>query len=737
MAEYTRLQNSFAAGYVDPTLHGLTNSNLYNQGLMECHNYIPSSLGYLYRRPGTKYIGRSSSYVSPGRRNVRLCALKTNNGPMVVCFYEGSIDIWREGVETGYTIENGAQTDSGVSSVPWKGEELAEMDIYEYEGSLYIVHRNHRPHVIEHIKESYWNIYAENGDEATYTATVAGAVDMPLEDIRFSTGFNCLPVDFKLNMFTYKGDFPSCQTFKGGRWFLSGTDDNPATIYGSKAPDALGNYRFDDFRIGEYYLLVVNSRYVKTTIYTSTESEGSIVSVEYDSSSNQNVQPLVFVSPEDFIDYDVPADTSYDVVKRYTATGQETTSETETKRKTVTTVATTYAVKANVNPDDGIELTETDMYGSSVNWMLTQQRVIAGTDRSIWMDRGEAATPATFDMVQTLASTVAPVHPVQYGSMIIFVPGNRRGVRGFYYDDNAGGYSVVDISASARTLFKADVKEMAMCEGQETILWLLLTDGSLLSCTLGSAYGWASHNIGGDGFVESIVAYHDDDGSSSLFLAVNRRSGTRQWDTVEKLDLEDLVQTKVFTLMDCQHDVPASLLFDGTIEKTGLSEMFHGIIDEDTAPYVLHNGWAYPTTFEDESVVYAPGISSTEQGAPDVKIGYGYRSRAMMLWQELPAQSAQSSLGMKRKATSMLLQIYRSGNPFGGYWTNQSEKLEQLPRLVKGNAAPTYNPDLFSGLVRIHVPSNTDEMVHAVVQADEPLPMTVLAIETKYVLQEV
>ena len=56
MAEYNRLQNSFITGYLDPLLYGLFTTDAYNTGLKECLNYIPSSRGYLYRRPGTKFL---------------------------------------------------------------------------------------------------------------------------------------------------------------------------------------------------------------------------------------------------------------------------------------------------------------------------------------------------------------------------------------------------------------------------------------------------------------------------------------------------------------------------------------------------------------------------------------------------------------------------------------------------------------------------------------------------------
>lgn len=745
MPEYTRLQNSFIAGYVDPTLHGLTNTETYAQGLRECTNFIPSSLGYLYRRPGTSFTGWSWTTQGDDAKPMRLNVIKTPTGPMLVVIHDHTIDFLKEGAVAAFSLTDGDVVRTGVLdtieiSVPWDDADLKDLDIYEFQGSLYIIHPDYPPHVVNNAAGALFTFEWEELRPASYAVTQAEATRTQVGDVWLKTGFTCLPVAFEDGRFSRPRHYPSCQTFKGGRWYLSGTREKPSTVYASKAMDARGAYRFSDFRLGEYYLLAVTSRYVKTTVYEQNEAEGTIADVQYESLSETEIKDRETLKDvTDLLDYEVPEGTSSDETKRYAAvhedySGVQTTEDLgQTKVKVVTTTATTYSLKSDVEPDDGLELTESDMYGSKIMWLLTQQRVIAGTQRSIWMDTGEAATPSTFDMVQTLASTVAPVHPVQYGSLVIYVPGDRRSVRGFYYDDNAGGYRVQDISMSARTLFTSDVEELALCEGIETILWVRLKDGTLLSCTMGAATGWARHTLGGSGRVLSVVPYHDDDGSSRIYLSVARTQGGRTRTTIERLDLQDLVQTKVFRLMDCERSA-RNIQNDGTVSMTGLSGLYDGFTEG--IGWVLHDGWAYPLQ-EDGS--YAPGIvTSGDSGStPDVRTGYSYTSRCSMLWQELPTNSSQTSLGMKRRASSMLLQVYRSGNPYGGYWTPQRERLEQLQRLVRGNQIQTEKPELYTGLVKIPVPSNTDEMVHAVVQADEPLPMTILAIETRYNIQEV
>lgn len=56
--------------------------------------------------------------------------------------------------------------------------------------------------------------------------------------------------------------------------------------------------------------------------------------------------------------------------------------------------------------------------------------------------------------------------------------------------------------------------------------------------------------------------------------------------------------------------------------------------------------------------------------------------------------------------------------------------------MVQLTAEPSY-ADYYTGIVKLSVPSNTNEQVNAVIECSYPLPMTIQAIEKRYKLQEV
>lgn len=736
MAEYTRIQNNFASGYVDPTLHGLIASDTYGSGLKRCLNFLPSSLGYLYRRPGTRFLGVNLDGVS----TCRIHAVKSDLDLVVAVISYHKIDFYmmddRGTVKDLFHIEHGQVFDefrNGVNFIPWSDSALPDLDIYEFEGSLYIVHEDYPPCVVRTVNRGTSEVMVDETEPVE-----AASYDAPetqqeyfLSQVRGPAGLYCEKVKFKdggLETFDKPYHYPSCQTFKGGRWYLSGLKEKPATIYASKAPDVNGDYRFDDFGVGAFYLVHLKATMTKVTTYETNELAGNIENVVYRSTDNTTDEDSRIAV--NGLDVEVPEPSSTTVYKRYNSSNELISEMSEdmafdetkfnTKTLEVITTADTWTLKSDMQLDDALELNESDMYGSRVNWLLTQQRVIAGTSRSIWMDNGSPATPADFDMVKTLATTTSHIKPVMLSSMIIFVPSDRKGVKAFYYDNDAGGYQLIDISASARSLFReSTVMEIAMVEGRENILWVLLSNGRLLSCTMGASYGWAEHEIGGGGNVLSIFPYLSDSGMSSLFMVVRRGQKTG----VERMVLEDLVNTNVFTLCDCAVDIDAE---GGEVDFSSVNAYSEG--DE---LQIVAGGWPrLPFQFQKTQMDIGPGSTA------GIYVGYPYRSECTMLWQELPTNASQSSLSFFRKATSMALLVYRSAGAECGWYAGGRKHLDPFQRLAKSNAVePTY-ADYFTGIVKLSVPSNTSEQVNATVECNQPLPMTVQAIETRYIIQE-
>lgn len=738
MAEYNRLQNSFITGYLDPLLHGLFNTEAYSTGLKECLNFIPSDRGYLYRRPGTRFV---DFQIPETAKKNRIFTINSADGPLVFIISEGRIDFFSSNTQRSLTIENGGQYLSTPHEkrhdIPWKEEDLVDLNIYEFEGALYIVHPSYPPHIVKVLGQGSFSFTYETVGQSDAVIPEDPAVSyVSISECYVANAFYCEKIKFNENgieTFDRIGHYPSCQTFKGGRWYLSGCSSSPATIYASRSPDIInGDYRFFDFSVGDYSLHHLKVSMSKTTIFTTNEEEFDIESVSYSSETTTDEEIKV-----DGIKTEIPENVSTTTYSRFKAndesagtwTGEDGATSADkqlTKKLVVTTTSDTWTLKSNLQNDDAIELTETDMYGSSVNWLITQQRVIAGTSRSIWMDDGSAATPTSFDLVKTLGVSTSKIQPQMYSSMIIFVPADLKSVKAFYYDNDSDGYKLIDMSATARSLFRnTKIKDIALVDGVETILWVLLENGKLLSCTLSSTFGWAEHELGGEGRVESLSAFHRSDDIGEVFLAVERKGRV----TVERLVLEDIVNTNVFTLCDCM--VPLTLGDNDTVDLQNISQNAKPYLKDDIVQ-VVAGGWAREPFEFDENITYlGPGHKA------GLYMGYPYTSYCEMLWQELPVEAGQTSLSFKRKAISMALLVYRSAGAECGWISGIKEHLDPFQRLAKTNEIEPDYASYYSGIVKLSVPSLSSDTVNAVVKCSYPLPLTIQAIETRFALQEV
>lgn len=226
--QYRTIQSSFIAGLLSPLQEGAVGSSAYAQGLSIAENVFYGTTG-IYRRYGTKYGAAAKSADSVLFRYWK----DEDEIYMLECWDKGARLIDRDGKPASVEI-----------STPYSASELRSLSVACNLGSVYIVHRNHKPAMIT----------------VTEPETEGGLLQLELEDVAFVASV-AKPSDENLKngdiwttakTFDTAGDYPSEQIFFGGRWFLMGTDNEPLTIWYSRTMDAVsGDYRFNDFTIKE------------------------------------------------------------------------------------------------------------------------------------------------------------------------------------------------------------------------------------------------------------------------------------------------------------------------------------------------------------------------------------------------------------------------------------------------------------------------------------------------------
>lgn len=720
MAEKYTIQTSFAGGYLDPVLQGTGLTTQYKISCKKLVNFLPDSRGYLFRRPGTRYGGLQFASSS-----CRMRTLRASDGLLVVIFVDKAVYLYSNRYSIYFSLES-----------PYGAEDLNGLNMAEINHSLYILHKDYRPYVLEAVGTDSTTGDVQFQRKANYDALgVETAKELSEEEMIVFGQWQLKPVEFVGDVdFVSDAFHPTVQCFKQGRWFLSGSLAKPTTIYASRSPDYsvdAGNitehdtkqFRFNDFTLKEESLTRVYQYLKKTTTYESAGSE-LITKVEYDDSASRT----------DVLPYDpteaIPEDEQESSTVMYDADGEPTTLETERVRTEVVTSATTYRVTTTVLDSHAIELIESDLFGSRINFLYPQTRLLVGTLKEVRIDSGDIITPATFDTFPTISGSTSGVQPVSWRNFTFYTTSDRRRVMAAYYDDTAGGYLAVDVSQTATSLFSSPIREMAVMEGILEVLWILLEDGSLLSCTLsGNSFGWAEHVLGGNAEIVSMSIYHDDDDTDQLYLITDHGHADENNVPIlylEVLEIEDLTHQENFHLLDAYVDLSLP-------ESASVIDLTHNryeFLEGDTLQYSVNHWASQPFEFDGMTVpITAPGEKK-------VTLGFPIAAEAILLPQDI--QLGNGNVMMMHKAIfACAVRLYRSGGGKFCYLRDgQNEGEMEFQQLMKTGDEAKDTPPYFTGIVKLDTPSSVSEETCPCFFIDVPMPLTIQAFQSGYRIQE-
>jgi len=199
--------------------------------------------------------------------------------------------------------------------------------------------------------------------------------------------------------------------------------------------------------------------------------------------------------------------------------------------------------------DNAIYLQEADMNGTHIHWGIGQRRLIVATDRAVWMDNGQLVTPSTFDMNIAAYTGASELQAVLSENVVLYIGRGGTSLHALIFSEEGGGFMDYDLSETARHMLTGGIVDMRVQSFPEPIVWLVRTDGTLLTCTLDFKNGviaWSSHPM--DGLVESI-AVGVCETEDNVWLSVNH-GGTRYVEYLRFCDLYSGAQEDAF-FVDC------------------------------------------------------------------------------------------------------------------------------------------------------------------------------------------
>jgi len=361
-----------------------------------------------------------------------------------------------------------------------------------------------------------------------------------------------------------------------------------------------------------------------------------------------------------------------------------------------------------------IFLMESNMGGTAIRWAMSARKAILATSRMTWAETDASKpTPADFDLDGVAYGGSADVQGAHADNMMAYVSANGKALRIMIFSLESGGWQDIEITRACEHILKPGIIDLRVQTDPETIIWLVRSDGALVSMivdTTDSIVAGSRHVMGGGGIVESIAVVRGQNGDE-IWLSV-LRGETRSI---------EYMYFRQDTDISCLHFVDDGLaLAQGSTTITGLAHLEGAVVaaagDGATLPLKTVSGG---------SVTY-------DRAVYDLHIGHPFSSTLLMVRPEVPAQG--TSQGKKKRIEEITLRLFNSA---GGSIGQTMDGIEPMIYLVSGTYTYGTSPGLYTGDIKVDFSGRVDEDADVYIVQEDPMPLTLLATMTKIAIMEV
>jgi hypothetical protein len=364
--------------------------------------------------------------------------------------------------------------------------------------------------------------------------------------------------------------------------------------------------------------------------------------------------------------------------------------------------------------DDGMEFRIAAQQQNAIRHLVPLTDLVAltvGGEFRIFADGGPALSPSTISIKPQGFTGASNVQPAMARSSVLYVQSQGSRVNELSYDPSGtGSFRSEDVSLLAPHLFDGyTIIEIAYQRGAEPMLWVVRSDGALLSMTYvpeQKVFAWAQHFVGGDGLVESCAVIPESN-RDVLYTVVRRTINGISKRYIERLS------PRFFAAQEDAHFVDCALVYDSTPTAT-LRGLWHL---EGEMVSILADGAVVA-----DQVVSGGGITLSD-AASVVHVGYGYTSQLETL--PLALESVQAvGQGVPKNVNEVYIRV------------SQSSVLEAGPTFddLRENQARAVSvpydspPPLVTGEIVLSIDPEWDADGTVCIQQDKPLPLTVVAM---------
>jgi hypothetical protein len=402
------------------------------------------------------------------------------------------------------------------------------------------------------------------------------------------------------------------------------------------------------------------------------------------------------------------------------------------------------------DPTDSIYEIQSDI-STPIQWVFGRARtILAGTQRGVWFDVSTPPPePATFSLKNTSVYGAGPAKPQQVTNVTLYASADQRAFRALILNLYRGYYPDTNLAENCDHLMSRHVLDFCVTRHPETVAWLMMADGSLLTSTVrqqdtgftvNSEAGFAQHILGGGGQVVALCSARNANWDEVWMLVKRTVNGSPVY-SVEYLYLDDVNLTSV---QDGVYLDNAITVQEGTPETTisGLSDLNGQQVGALADGYFAAVGAG--AVGEDASGNFqtvSAGDIILETAASYITVGCPYYYAVRTLPPNTQArgtgQAKQKRLerAWVRAYNSVLFYVGKTlpANPL----ESQAGSQKALPSQLYGSTAYGWAQQFWSGDIPLPLAEGVDELAELYLYGFEPFGFNLNAIMGRVAVMEI
>lgn len=371
-----------------------------------------------------------------------------------------------------------------------------------------------------------------------------------------------------------------------------------------------------------------------------------------------------------------------------------------------------------VTASHAIEIAETDNEDSDLLWYITQKKVIAGYQHSIFIETDGWTTPENFDLDIAITEGAANIPAKAYKSYTVFASPNTKKLALMVWDEDLASYTTIDITKNAPHILSAGIKAFDITTSPDPTIWCVLNDGGLAACSINIASGfiaWTYHPRQCGKYLDVLATGEEEHDTLAFMVETEGLSHSKKY-SLEIMNLNDNQFGDSY--------ISQSFLTDTV--KVKCSEQLEN--EEELVAWTDKGIVAVSETGEWDSGVYYRTLAV---GVRELyAIGLPIKTKVHILPPMLPANgSSMAKIKRVRKISLKYQESYGGTVEVQGF--RQDILLEKYGQYEYGSPIEMITDD-----ISVDVTSRNTNDGSIVLLHDEPTPFTILAVTATFEILE-